>query len=172
MMDTDYLVIGAGATGLIFVDEMLTHSDAQIVIVDRRFRPGGHWNDAYPFVKLHQPSAFYGAGSRELGSRRIETSGPNAGLFQQASGTEISAYFEQLMQERLLPSGRVRFLPLHDYRGDWSAHHVVKSLVTGETQQVRVRRKLVDTTARSTEIRKLLPRSAVTFTEYSSSRSG
>jgi hypothetical protein len=146
MIETDYLVIGAGATGLIFADEMLTHSDAQIVIVDRRFRPGGHWNDAYPFVKLHQPSAFYGAGSRELGSRRIETSGPNAGLFQQASGTEINAYFEQLMQERLLPSGRVRFLPLHEYWGDWSSYHSVTSLVNGEIQDIRVRRKLVDTT--------------------------
>ena len=146
MIETDYLVIGAGATGLIFADEMLTHSDAQIVIVDRRFRPGGHWNDAYPFVKLHQPSAFYGAGSRELGSRRIETSGPNAGLYQQASGAEINAYFEQLMQERLLPSGRVRFLPLHEYWGDWSSYHSVTSLVNGEIQDIRVRRKLVDTT--------------------------
>src|SRR5690606_16927491 len=50
MIETDYLVIGAGATGLIFADEMLAHSNANIVLVDRRFRPGGHWNDAYPFV--------------------------------------------------------------------------------------------------------------------------
>ena len=78
MIETDYLVVGAGATGMIFVDELLTHSNARIVMVDRRFRPGGHWNDAYPFVRLHQPSAFYGAGSRELGSRRIENRGPNA----------------------------------------------------------------------------------------------
>ena len=54
MIETDYLVVGAGATGMIFVDEMLTHSDARFVIVDRRFRPGGHWNDAYPFVRLHR----------------------------------------------------------------------------------------------------------------------
>ena len=146
MIETDYLVIGAGATGMIFADEMLTHSDAKIVIVDRRFRPGGHWNEAYPFVRLHQPSAFYGAGSRELGSHRIETSGPNAGLYQQAGGAEITAYFEQLMQERLLPSGRVQFLPLHDYRGDWSDKHQVVSLVTGEVQDIRVKSKLVDTT--------------------------
>lgn len=146
MIETDYLVIGAGATGLIFADEMLTHSNAKMVIVDRRFRPGGHWNDAYPFVKLHQPSAFYGAGSRELGSRRIETRGPNAGLYQQASGAEITAYFDQLLQERLLPSGRVRFMPLHDYRGDWRSRHCVSSLVNGKIQDIRVRCKLVDTT--------------------------
>jgi hypothetical protein len=146
MIETDYLVVGAGAAGMIFTDEMLTHSDARILIVDRRFRPGGHWNDAYSFVRLHQPSAFYGAGSRELGSNRIETSGPNTGLYQQAGGAEISAYFEQLMEERLLPSGRVQFLPLHDYRGDWSGNHKIVSLATGEVKQVCVASKLVDTT--------------------------
>jgi cation diffusion facilitator CzcD-associated flavoprotein CzcO len=154
MIEADYLVVGAGATGMIFVDEMLTHSDARFVIVDRRFRCGGHWNDAYPFVRLHQPSAFYGAGSRELGSRRIETSGPNAGLFQQATGSEITAYFEQLMQERFLPSGRVQFLPLHDYRGDWGgdpggarpSRHQAVSLATGEVTDIRVAKKVVDTT--------------------------
>jgi hypothetical protein len=146
MIETDYLVVGAGATGMIFVDEMLTHSDARIVMVDRRFRTGGHWNDAYPFVRLHQPSAFYGAGSRDLGSRRVETDGPNAGLYQQASGTEISAYFEQLMMERFLPSGRVKFLSLHDYRGDWNMDHQAVSLATGEVRNIRVRKKLVDTT--------------------------
>lgn len=146
MIETDYLVVGAGATGMIFADEMLTHSNARILIVDRRFRPGGHWNDAYPFVRLHQPSAFYGAGSRELGSRRIETQGPNAGLYQQAGGAEITAYFEQLMQERLLPSGRVQFLPLHEYRGDWARQHQAVSLATGEVQDISVTKKLVDTT--------------------------
>jgi len=146
MNETDYLIVGAGATGMIFADEMLTHSGARITIVDRRFRPGGHWNDAYPFVRLHQPSAFYGAGSRELGSRRIETAGPNAGLYQQAGAAEIMAYFEQLMHERLLPSGRVRFFPLHDYRGDWSGMHQIVSLATGEAHAVRVKSKVVDTT--------------------------
>ena len=42
-METDYLVIGAGALGLGFVDTLLEHSDAEIVIIDRRHGPGGHW---------------------------------------------------------------------------------------------------------------------------------
>jgi hypothetical protein len=146
MIETDYLVVGAGASGLIFADEMLTHSDARIVLVDRRDRPGGHWTEAYPFVRLHQPSVFYGAGSRALGSTRIETSGPNAGFFQQASGAEISAYFEQLLHERLLPSGRVEFLPLHEYRGDWSAENAVVSFASGRTEEIRARSGVVDTT--------------------------
>ena len=60
-IETDYLVIGAGAIGMAFVDTLLTDTDAQIVMVDRHHRPGGHWNEAYPFVRLHQPAAYYGA---------------------------------------------------------------------------------------------------------------
>ena len=59
-LETDYLVVGAGASGMAFVDSLLTNSDAEVVLVDRRHRAGGHWLDAYPFVRLHQPSAYYG----------------------------------------------------------------------------------------------------------------
>lgn len=51
--ETDYLVVGAGAAGMAFADALLTHSDASITIVDRGHSPGGHWLDAYPFVRLH-----------------------------------------------------------------------------------------------------------------------
>ena len=78
-VETDYLIVGAGALGMTFADQLLTDSDASIVIIDRHHMPGGHWNDAYPFVRLHQPSAFYGAGSRQLGSNRIEAAGFNRG---------------------------------------------------------------------------------------------
>jgi len=43
-----------------FADALVTELDADVVMVDRRHRPGGHWNDAHPFVRLDQPSAFYG----------------------------------------------------------------------------------------------------------------
>jgi len=62
--ETDYLVVGAGAAGLAFADTLIAESDAEVVIVDRRAAPGGHWNDAYPFVRLHQPSLYYGVNSR------------------------------------------------------------------------------------------------------------
>ena len=66
-VETDYLVVGAAAAGMAFTDALLTHSDATITIVDRGPSPGGHWLDAYPFVRLHQPSAFYGVDSVPLG---------------------------------------------------------------------------------------------------------
>jgi cation diffusion facilitator CzcD-associated flavoprotein CzcO len=80
-IETDYLVIGAGAAGMAFVDALIPACDADVVMVDRRHRPGGHWNDAYPFVRLHSPSALYGVNSRRLGSDQREQTGPNAGTF-------------------------------------------------------------------------------------------
>lgn len=63
-VETDYLVVGAGASGMALTDTLVAHSDAEVMLVDRRHRPGGHWLDAYAFVRLHQPSAYYGVESR------------------------------------------------------------------------------------------------------------
>jgi hypothetical protein len=144
---TDYLVVGAGATGLAFADTLLEESDASITIVDRHGTPGGHWNDAYPFVTLHQPSAFYGVNSLELGSGRKDTVGLNAGLYELASGPEISGYYDRVMHSRLLASGRVRYHPMSEYEGDvGGSTHRFRSLLTGAATEVHVRRKLVDST--------------------------
>ena len=88
-LTTDYLVFGAGAAGMAFVDALLADSDADVVMVDRRHRPGGHWNNAYPFVRLHQPSAFYGVNSRVLGHDAIDEVGPNAGFYERATAAQI-----------------------------------------------------------------------------------
>jgi hypothetical protein len=148
VIDADYLVVGAGATGMAFVDTLLDVSDATVVMIDSRTRPGGHWNDAYPFVRLHQPSAWYGAASRPLVERERDPSGFDRG----ATGAEVLAYFEGLMDERLLPSGRVRWLPGCEYRGGDGAGHRVVSTVDGREHAVRVRRKRVDATRMRTEV--------------------
>ena len=41
-VETDYLIVGAGALGMAFADQLLTDTDASIVIVDRHHMPGGH----------------------------------------------------------------------------------------------------------------------------------
>ena len=147
-LETDYLVVGAGAMGMAFVDTMLSESDADFVIVDRHHQPGGHWNDAYPFVRLHQPSAFYGVASTELGANRIDKAGPNEGYYELASGAEVSAYFDNVMRERFLPSGRVRYLPMTDYAGDGE----LSSLVSPTRHRVNVRKKTVDSTFFNTSV--------------------
>ena len=139
MLTTDYLVIGSGAVGMTFTDQLLSETDADIVIVDRHHMPGGHWNDAYSFVRLHQPSAFYGVSSRQLGGDRIDQSGLNEGYFELASGAEIVSYFDKLMHERFLPSGRVRYFPMCDYLGDGR----FISRLSGEMHQVTFRKRLV-----------------------------
>ena len=50
VIETDYLVVGAGAAGMALTDALLSHGDASITLVDRRHAPGGHWLDAYPFT--------------------------------------------------------------------------------------------------------------------------
>lgn len=144
-METDYLVVGAGVSALAFTDALAAHSDAEVLMVDRRERVGGHWRDAYSFLRLHAPSAFYGVNSRTLGNDAIDTDGANAGFYERASAAEICAYLDAVLEENLLPSGRVRFLSAHEYERDGDGHAVV-SAQTGERRRVRVRRKVVDTT--------------------------
>ena len=151
-LETDYLVVGAGASGMAFVDSLLTHSDAEVVLVDRRHRPGGHWLDAYPFVRLHQPSAYYGVNSRVLGTNRIDETGPNAGFYERATASEICDYYNRVLEEQFVASGRVRFVPMSEYQGeDGDGHHVV-SLLNGAQTTVKVRRKFVDATYVESEI--------------------
>ena len=145
-LQTDYLIAGAGAVGLAFADALLDETDADIVIVDRHGLPGGHWNDAYPFVALHQPSAFYGVNSMPLGSGRIERGGLNDGFMELASGAEVSAYFQRVMRERLLPSGRVRYFPVSELKPGADGRHVMRSLLSGASTVVNARRRLVDAT--------------------------
>jgi cation diffusion facilitator CzcD-associated flavoprotein CzcO len=92
--ETDYLIVGSGAVGMAFADILLTESDVNIIIVDCFHKPGGHWNVAYPFVTLHQPSSFYGVSSRELSQGCLDQVGLNKGLNELASGAEVSAYFD------------------------------------------------------------------------------
>jgi NAD(P)-binding Rossmann-like domain len=139
---TDYLIIGAGASGMSFADTLLTETDAHITIVDRHAKPGGHWNDSYSFVTLHQPSSFYGVNSTELSSQSKDTHGVNKGLYSLASGTEVSSYYERVMNQTLLPSGRVSYFPMSDHVGDGR----IKSILSGAETQVTVRKKTVDST--------------------------
>lgn len=150
-IETDYLVIGCGAAALAFADTLLDETDAHITIVDRHGKPGGHWNDAYSFVTLHQPSSFYGVNSLPLGSNRKDTMGLNQGLLELASGPEICGYFDRVMNHKLLPSGRVSYHPMSNYLGG-SAQGRFVSILSGAETQVTVRRKLVDATLQSPSV--------------------
>ena len=141
-LETDYLVIGGGAAAMAFTDALLAHSDATVTIVDRRHAPGGHWIDAYPYVRLHQPSAFYGVSSVPLGQDALDVAGTNAGYYELAGADEIRAYFALVMHRHFLPSGRVRYFPSSEYLGEGR----FVSRLAQVSRTARVRRKVVDTT--------------------------
>ncbi len=153
--ETDYLIIGAGAVGLAFADTLIDEDpDCDIIIVDKHGQPGGHWNDAYSFVALHQPSAFYGVNSMELGSGRVDDAGYNKGYLELASGPEVTGYFHKVMHQKLIPSGRVRYFPMSEYHwpdGDDDAHRFTH-ILSGEEHSVTVRKRLVDATYFATSV--------------------
>ena len=136
-----------------FTDSLISETDADIVMVDRRSAPGGHWNDAYPFVRLHQPSRYYGVNSTPLGGDAVELRGPEAGQYERTRGSEIRAYYARVMEKRLIASGRVRFFPNCEYVGK----HRFVSRLSGATSDVKVRRKLVDANYLSPSIPALTP---------------
>ena len=140
-IEADYLVIGAGAMGMAFTDVILNETQASVVLVDRNHQPGGHWTVAYPYVRLHQPSAFYGVNSRPLGSDTIDQTGWNKGLYELATNSEVVAYFDQVMQQQFLPSGRVQYLPNCHYEGDGRA----RSLISEQRYNISAH-KVVDAT--------------------------
>ena len=130
-IETDYLVIGAGAMAMAFIDVVLKKDrKATFVVVDRHPVPGGHWNDAYSYVTLHQPAEFYGLVSTHLG----------AGGSDLASLPTIVAYYGDAMR-RFIETGRVRFLPMSSYEGGG----MVSSVLNPDRRtHVEVRRRIVN----------------------------
>lgn len=51
VIEADYLVVGAGATGMAFTDAVTGHADVRVALVDRRHGVSGHW-----LVKRHDLS--------------------------------------------------------------------------------------------------------------------
>ena len=108
MLEADYVVVGGGALSLAFVDELIHKSrDITAIVVEKRSKPGGHWNDAYDFVRLHQPAAWYGVNSAVLGK-----SGPDL-----VSKSQILAYYEKVVED-LESTNRVKFFWQCEYKED------------------------------------------------------
>ncbi len=144
-LETDYLVVGAGAMGMAFTDALIDHSDVHVTLVDRRHAAGGHWLDAYPFVRLHQASVFYGVASTVLGDGTTQPAGPEEGLQERARQPQIQSYFDDVLHGRFVGSGQVTYLGGSEHRFDGSSH-LVTSLVSGDTTRVHARRRVVDAT--------------------------
>jgi len=122
-----------------FVDALIKKSPVKVVIVDKHAQPGGHWNDAYPFVRLHQPSKFYGVNSRKL----ERSSDP----LELASKNEILAYYEAVMKT-FEASGQVEYFPM----SVWEGSHKFTSLMSDKSYEVSRRAKIVNATYMNVEV--------------------
>ena len=144
-LETDYLVVGAGAMGMAFTDALIDHADVHVTLVDRRHAAGGHWQDAYPFVQLHQASVFYGVASTVLGTGAVQQQGPESGL--QERGPAVGDP-ELLRRHPASPLRRLgsRHLPRRErapHRRHLPSRHVPG---VGRDHRVEVRRRVVDAT--------------------------
>lgn len=139
LVQADYLVVGAGAAGMAFVDSLIHNADVHVALLDRRHSAGGHWLDAYPFVRLHQASEFYGVVSTPLGNGERQADGPEAGMYQRAAAPDIVAYYAHVL-ESMVASGKVTFYPNCEYLGGrrWI------SRLTGEHFAVPESRRVVN----------------------------
>ena len=133
--------MGAGATGLAFVDALVAEADVEVTVIDRQPAGGGHWLHAYPFVRLHTPSAYYGVNSLALGEDRVDQAGENAGYYERATGSEVGEYFAEAAAD----SRRTDWSGCRPARlGRGSDGEQVRDLSTGELHDVVGRRKVVD----------------------------
>lgn len=125
--------------GMAFTDALTDHADVRVALVDRRHSVSGHWLEAYPFVRLHQASAFYGVASTLLGEGQLQQRGPEAGLQERASRSEICAYYARML-DRMVDSGKVEFLANCEYVGD----RTVVSRISGARLEAPGRCRVVD----------------------------
>ena len=124
-----------------FTDALIDHADVRVALVDRRHSVGGHWLDAYPFVRLHQASAFYGVASTLLGGGRVQRGGPEDGLHERAPISEITAYYEHVLSDRMLASDQVEFFGSCEYVPD----RQFVSTTSGQRFEVPPACRVVDT---------------------------
>ena len=125
--------------GMAFTDALIDHCDVRVAMIDRRHGASGHWLEAYPFVRLHQASAFYGVPSTLLGGGQLQHRGPEEGLQERATQSEVCTYYARIL-DRMIESGKVEFFPNSEYVGD----RTVVSHISGERFEVPERCRIVD----------------------------
>jgi hypothetical protein len=123
-------------------DTLVAEADVEVTVIDREQAPGGHWRHAYPFVRLHTPSA-YGVNSLTLGEDRIDQVGENAGYYEPATGMRSA----RTLSRRPCGPCIQRESGCSPATGIWAAGgegEVVRDLSTGVLHEIAVRRKVVD----------------------------
>ena len=58
VLQVKYAIIGAGQSGLQFLQKCVTKNAGSVAIVDTQAAIGGHWINQYSFVRLHAAVGF------------------------------------------------------------------------------------------------------------------
>jgi len=139
LLHCDYLVVGAGTAGMSFVDTLITENPAAtVVLIDRNSQAGGHWTQAYPFVKLHQPSCFYGVNSLPLGKTSISKHGTfkeRYDVHDRATSADILDYYQKAC-DQFVATGRVKCIFNCEYKKfdeNTGLHTIIMSSPTSGT---------------------------------------
>ena len=150
-LECDYLIVGTGAAGMAFADAIVSEStDRTIIMIDKLPNPGGHWNHAYEFVRLHQPACYYGVASEEL-----ERAGETALYkYEDLSNRQELLDYYQFVMDKMVKTGRVRHFGECTYNGtglsmdlglnEEARHSFIDK--EGICHNVQVKRRLVDAT--------------------------
>lgn len=146
-LECDYLVVGAGAASLSFVDTLLTElPETKVILIDKKEGPGGHWINAYGFVRLHQPSRFYGIASAKLEGDSVPP------FKHRANKNEILEYFRRFVDTKVA-SNQLGFFPncVYDFQSCESDVqqknlHYFRSVSGLDSYSVKVNVKLIDGT--------------------------
>jgi hypothetical protein len=93
-IETDYLVVGAGAMGMAFTDALIDNADVHVTLVDQRHAAGGHWQDAYlssSFTRRRFSwGCVYGLGTGTIQrDRRLAC--------RRARQSEIQSYYDEIL---------------------------------------------------------------------------
>ena len=121
-----------------FADTLLCETPARVAIIDRYDRPGGMWNDAYAFKQLEHAANQFGARSFPI-SDFLKTQ-PNWHSGQPILRDNVLAYFETLMKDHILATGRAKYFPATEHLR--SGH--IRALDTTRVKTLKYKRKIVD----------------------------
>ena len=109
-LETDYLVVGAGAMGMAFTDALIDHADVHVTLVERRHASGGTGRTRIRSSSSTRPRCSTASRRPCSGGGTVQESGPEAGLQERARQSEIRAYYDDILHRRFLGSGQVTFL--------------------------------------------------------------
>jgi len=148
MLSCDYLIVGAGAASLAFIDTLITeHPSSKIILVDQKDAPGGQWNDAYGFVQLHQPSFLYGVASRQLEGSWLKLLITKFQMFysNRATKWEILRHYQTFVDDKVA-AGQLEFYPrcCYNFGDDDNATHKFVALDGTATYEVDVKIKFIN----------------------------